>query len=94
MAAGADRITSGGWHPREPAGRDGAAGQRSRRQAPKHAIRQPSVPAASPLQYYLVCHPERHAEPAIVELRDWLRETARSTVADLPALIERGAKGR
>jgi len=52
------------------------------------------VAAASPLQYYVVCHPERHAEPAIAQLREWLRETARSTVADLPALIERGAKGR
>jgi LysR family transcriptional regulator, glycine cleavage system transcriptional activator len=53
----------------------------------------PVAPVSS-LQYYIVCQLERHTEPAIVELRDWLRETARATVADLPALIERGAKDR
>jgi LysR family glycine cleavage system transcriptional activator len=52
------------------------------------------VAAASPLQYYVVCNPERHGERAIAALRDWLCETALSTVADLPALIERGAAGR
>jgi LysR family transcriptional regulator, glycine cleavage system transcriptional activator len=48
----------------------------------------------SRLQYYVVCDPERRSESAIVALRGWLLETARATVADLPALIERGAKNR
>jgi LysR family transcriptional regulator, glycine cleavage system transcriptional activator len=52
------------------------------------------IAAVSPLQYYVVCQLERHTEPAIVELRDWLRKTARATVADLPALLEGGAKHR
>jgi LysR family glycine cleavage system transcriptional activator len=47
------------------------------------------IAAPSPLQYYVVCHPERHRERGISALRDWLRETARATIADLPALIER-----
>jgi len=51
-----------------------------------------TLAAASRLQYYVVCHPDRHDEPAIAALRAWLRETARETVADLPALIERSAK--
>ena len=46
------------------------------------------IAAASRLQYYLVCHPERHGEQAIATLREWLLEAARATVADLPALIE------
>ena len=52
------------------------------------------IAAASRLQYYVVCHPDRHGEPAIAALRDWLLETARATIADLPALIERGARAR
>jgi LysR family glycine cleavage system transcriptional activator len=53
-----------------------------------------SIIAPSRLQYYVVCHPDRHGERAIVDLREWLRETARATVAGLPALIERGARAR
>lgn len=49
------------------------------------------IAAPSPLQYYVVCHPERQGERAISELRDWLREAARATVADLPELVERNA---
>jgi LysR family glycine cleavage system transcriptional activator len=45
----------------------------------------------SRLQYYVVCHPDRHGERGIAALRDWLTETARATVADVPALIERRA---
>jgi LysR family glycine cleavage system transcriptional activator len=52
------------------------------------------IAAASRLQYYVVCHPDRHGEPAIAALRAWLTEAARSTVADLPTLIERGARAR
>lgn len=52
------------------------------------------IAAASRLQYYVVCHPDRHGETAIAALRAWLLETARATVADLPALIERGARPR
>ena len=52
------------------------------------------IAAPSRLQYYVVCHPDRHDERAIVMLRDWLIETARATVADLPALIERSARPR
>ena len=48
-----------------------------------------SVAAPSRLQYYVVCHPERHGEAAIVALREWLQDSARATVADVPALIER-----
>ncbi len=50
------------------------------------------IAAASRLQYYVVCHAERHGEPGIAALRQWLLETARATVADLPALIERRAQ--
>lgn len=50
------------------------------------------VAAPSPLQYYVVCHPERHGESGIAALRDWLRETASATVAGLPELIGRGAR--
>jgi LysR family glycine cleavage system transcriptional activator len=50
------------------------------------------IAAPSRLQYYVVCHPERHEEDAIAGLRAWLHETARATVADLPALMERGAR--
>jgi LysR family glycine cleavage system transcriptional activator len=46
----------------------------------------------SPLQYYVVCHPERHGERGIAALREWLCETARATVADLPKLIERSPR--
>jgi LysR family glycine cleavage system transcriptional activator len=46
------------------------------------------IAAASRLQYYVVCHPERHGEQAIATLREWLLAAARATVADLPALIE------
>ena len=53
-----------------------------------------TLAAPSRLQYYVVCHPDRHGEPAIAALRDWLRETARATVADLPALIEHSAGAR
>ena len=52
------------------------------------------IAAASRLQYYVVCHSERHGEPGIAALREWLLETARVTVADLPGLIERGAQAR
>jgi len=45
------------------------------------------IAAASRLQYYVVCHPDRHGERAVVMLRDWLLETAQATVADVPALI-------
>ena len=48
----------------------------------------------SPLQYYVVCHPDRHGERGIAALREWLLDTARATVADLPALIERSARAR
>jgi LysR family transcriptional regulator, glycine cleavage system transcriptional activator len=50
------------------------------------------IAAPSRLQYYVVCHPERHEEDAIAGLRAWLHETAGATVADLPALMERGAR--
>jgi DNA-binding transcriptional LysR family regulator len=52
------------------------------------------IAVPSRLQYYVVCHPERLGERGIATLRDWLRETARATVADLAALIERGAAAR
>ena len=52
------------------------------------------IAAPSPLQYYVVCHPERHGERPISDLREWLLDTARTTIADLPALIERGARAR
>ena len=52
------------------------------------------IAAPSRLQYYVVCHPDRHDERAIVMLREWLLATARETVADLPALIERSGKAR
>src|SRR5688572_17629503 len=52
------------------------------------------VTAPSRLQYYVVCHPDRHGEAAIKALRGWLQETARTTVAGLPALIERGTAAR
>ena len=53
-----------------------------------------SIVAPSRLQYYVVCHPDRHGERAIVDLREWLRETARATVAGLPAPIEHSARTR
>jgi DNA-binding transcriptional LysR family regulator len=53
-----------------------------------------SIVAPSRLQYYVVCHPDRHGERALVDLREWLRETARATVAGLPELIERSARTR
>jgi LysR family glycine cleavage system transcriptional activator len=49
--------------------------------------------APAPMQYYVVCHPDRHGERTISVLRDWLLATARATVADLPALIRRGVSG-
>jgi len=52
------------------------------------------IAAPSPLQYYVVCHPERHDERGIATLRGWLRETAQATVADVPALIARSAAAR
>jgi LysR family glycine cleavage system transcriptional activator len=52
------------------------------------------IAAPSRLQYYVVCHPDRHDEPAIAALRAWLVETARTTVADLPQLIQRYAEAR
>jgi DNA-binding transcriptional LysR family regulator len=52
-----------------------------------------ALAAPSRLQYYVVCHPDRHHEPAIAALREWLTATARQTVADLPALVERSARG-
>jgi DNA-binding transcriptional LysR family regulator len=52
------------------------------------------VAAASRLQYYIVGHPERHGEAAIVGLRGWLQETARATVADVAALVERSTPAR
>jgi DNA-binding transcriptional LysR family regulator len=50
--------------------------------------------APSRLQYYVVCHPERHGEGAIAALREWLCESARATVADLPALMQTSARAR
>jgi LysR family transcriptional regulator, glycine cleavage system transcriptional activator len=52
------------------------------------------IAAPSRLQYYVVCHPERHGEDAIAALRQWLRDAARATVADLPALMRHGARAR
>ena len=52
------------------------------------------IAAPSPLQYYVVCDPERHRERAIGALRDWLISAARATVADLPQLIARSAAAR
>lgn len=52
------------------------------------------ITAPSPLQYYVVCHPDRHNEPAVAGLRDWLCETARATVAGVPALVEQSARRR
>jgi LysR family glycine cleavage system transcriptional activator len=52
------------------------------------------IAAPSRLQYYVVCHPDRHGEPAIAALRAWLIETARASVADLPELIAHGARAR
>jgi LysR family glycine cleavage system transcriptional activator len=52
------------------------------------------ITAPSRLQYYVVCHPERHGEDAIAALREWLCETARATVTDLPALMQHGARAR
>lgn len=52
------------------------------------------IAAPSPLQYYVVCQPERHGERAVAALRTWLLETARATVADLPELIARSARSR
>ena len=52
------------------------------------------IAAPSRLQYYVVCHPERHADDAITALREWLRDSARATVADLPALMQRSARAR
>lgn len=52
------------------------------------------IATPSPLQYYVVCDPARHGEGAIGTLRQWLLDTARHTVADLPALIERAAGAR
>ena len=52
------------------------------------------IAAPSRLQYYVVCHPERHGEDAIEALREWLRDTARATVADLPALMQQGSRAR
>ena len=52
------------------------------------------ITAPSRLQYYVVCHPDRHDERAIVVLREWLLETARATVADVQALIERNTRDR
>jgi LysR family transcriptional regulator, glycine cleavage system transcriptional activator len=52
-----------------------------------------SICAPSPLQYYFVCLPERRNEPAIATLREWLLETARATVRDLPSLIASSAPG-
>lgn len=52
------------------------------------------IAAPSPLQYYVVCHPDRHDERGIAALREWLLDTARATVADLPALIERSPRAR
>jgi len=49
--------------------------------------------APAPMQYYVVCHPDRHSERTITVLRDWLFATAQATVADVPALIRRGAPG-
>jgi LysR family glycine cleavage system transcriptional activator len=53
----------------------------------------PIAPVAR-LQYYVVCHPERHGERPIAALRSWLLETARATIADLPELIARSARNR
>ena len=52
------------------------------------------ITAPSRLQYYVVCHPDRHDERAIVMLREWLLETARATVADVQALIGRNTVAR
>jgi DNA-binding transcriptional LysR family regulator len=52
------------------------------------------IAAPSRLQYYVACHPDRHDESAIAMLREWLRETARATVADVPALIEGTTRAR
>ncbi len=52
------------------------------------------IAAASRLQYYVVCHPDRHGETGITALRGWLLDAARATVADLPALIARSARTR
>jgi LysR family glycine cleavage system transcriptional activator len=52
------------------------------------------VAAQSRLQYYVVCHPDRHGEAAIAALRGWLQETARATVSDVPALIEQSSPAR
>jgi LysR family glycine cleavage system transcriptional activator len=52
-----------------------------------------AIPAPASLQYYVVCLPERRGERAITTLREWLIDTARATVADLPALLRRGAPG-
>ena len=51
-----------------------------------------SIAAPSRLQYYVVCHPERHGEDAITALRNWLCDSARATVADLPALMQTSAR--
>jgi LysR family glycine cleavage system transcriptional activator len=48
------------------------------------------IAAPSRLQYYIVSHPERHDERAVANLRQWLLDAARNTVADLPRLIARG----
>lgn len=53
----------------------------------------PIAPVAR-LQYYVVCQPERHGERGIAQLRGWLLDTARATVADLPELIARSARSR
>lgn len=45
------------------------------------------IAAPSPLQYFVVCQPERHGERAIEGLRRWLIATAQATVADLPQLL-------
>jgi LysR family transcriptional regulator, glycine cleavage system transcriptional activator len=50
------------------------------------------IAAASRLQYYVVCHPDRHGETAIAALRAWLLDTARATVADVPALLDHSAR--
>jgi LysR family glycine cleavage system transcriptional activator len=53
-----------------------------------------SIAPVARLQYYVVCHPERHGERPIAGLRGWLLETARATVTDLPELISRSARNR
>ena len=52
-----------------------------------------AITAPAPMQYYVVCSPDRHGERTITVLRDWLIATAQATVTDLPALIRRGASG-